>query len=106
MRTIVAFVLALALGADMPAAAQWYVGVEIAAHHYGGSSHDTSSSPVASQGRPGDATGLSLRVGHNGRKFGLALRGTYSKPGLAVTGPGINLTDKTSGDLVELVWLL
>jgi len=106
MRPIVAFVLALAVGAAVPATAQWHVGVEIAAHRYGGSSHDTSSSHVASQGRPGDATGLSLRVGHNGRKVGVALRGTYSKPGLAVTGPGINLTDKTSGDLVELVWLV
>lgn len=106
MRAIVASILALSAAMAAPSPAQWHVGVEIAVNRYGGSAHDTSSSHVASQGRPGDATALSLRVGRDWRRFGLALRGSHSRPGLAVTGERVNLTDKSSGDLLELAWIL
>jgi len=98
--------LLVSCGAACPLAAQWYVGVELATTRYGGSSHDTSSSHVASQGRPGDATAISVRIGRNWRRYGIAIRAAYAKPGLAVAGQNVNLTDKTTGDLVEVVPLL
>jgi len=98
--------LLVSCGAARPLAAQWHLGVELAATRYGGSSHDTSSSHVASQGRPGDATAISVRIGRNWTRHGVALRASYAKPGLAVAGENINLTDKTTGDLFEVVPLV
>jgi len=89
-------------GAASRLAGQWYAGVEISATRYGGSSRDTASTHAASQGRPGDATVLHLRVGRNWRRYGIAVRVARSKPGLAVTGHGVNLTDKTGGGLTEV----
>jgi len=106
LRALPVAILVLGCGAVPPLAAQWHLGVELAATRYGGSSHDTSSSHVASQGRPGDATAISLRVGRNWRRYGVALRASYAKPGLAVAGNNVNLTDRTTGDLFELVPLL
>jgi hypothetical protein len=101
MRTLPAALFILSWGAVRPATAQWYVGVEIAATRYGGSSRDTSSGHVATQGRPGDASAISLRIARSWRRFGIALRGSYAKPGLAVTGQHVTLTDKRSGDVFE-----
>jgi len=106
LRALPVALLLVSCGAARPLSAQWHLGVELAATRYGGSSHDTSSSHVASQGRPGDATAISVRVGRNWRRYGVALRASYAKPGLAVTGENINLTDKTTGDLLELAPLL
>lgn len=107
MRALPVAILLLSCAAARPlAAAQWHVGVELSATRYGGSSHDTSSSHVASQGRPGDATAISLRVGRKWRRYGIALRASYAKPGLAVAGNNVNLTDKTTGDLLEIVPLM
>jgi len=106
LRTLAIALGLLTCGAVRPAAAQWHVGVEVATTRYGGSAHDTSRSHVASNGRPGDATAISLRVGRNWRRYGISLRASYAKPGLAVTGQNINLTDKTTGDLVEVTPLL
>ena len=106
MRALPVALLLVSCGAALPLAAQWYVGVELATTRYGGSSHDTSSSHVASQGRPGDATAISVRLGRNWRRYGIAIRAVYAKPGLAVAGENINLTDKTTGDLFEIVPLL
>jgi len=106
LRALPAAILLLSCGAARPLATQWHLGVELSATRYGGSSHDTSSSHVASQGRPGDATAISLRVGRNWRRYGIALRASYAKPGLAVAGNNINLTDKTTGDLLEIVPLM
>ena len=92
----------LLCGAASRLAAQWYAGAEISVTRYGGSSHDTTSTHTASQGRPGDATMLHLRVGRNWRRYGIAVRLARAKPGLAVTGEGLNLTDKRSGGLTEL----
>lgn len=100
MRTLLATTLLWAAVSN--AAAQWYVSAEISASRYGGSSHDTSGSHAAADGRPGDATVIHLQVGHDWRRFGFALRAARSKPGLAITGQGLNVTDKTSGGLVEV----
>jgi len=106
LRALLVALLLLTCGAARPLAAQWYVGVELAATRYGGSAHDTSSSHVASQGRPGDATSISVRVGRNWLRYGFSFRASYAKPGLAVAGDNINLTDKTTGDLLEVVPLV
>ena len=103
MRILVTMVLVW--GAVTNAAAQWYVGVEVSTNRYGGSSHDTSNTHAASDGHPGDATAWHLRVGKNWQRFGLALRAGHSKPGLAVTGQGVNVTDKTAGSLSEIAAL-
>ena len=100
MRTLLTLVLVC--GAVTNAAAQWYVGVEVSTTRYGGSSHDTSGTHTASDGRPGDATVWQLRVGKNWQRFGVALRAGRSKPGLAITGQGVNVTDKTAGSLSEI----
>jgi hypothetical protein len=100
MRTLLTLVLVW--GAARTAAAQWYVGAEVSATRYGGSSHDTSNAHAASDGRPGDATVLHLRFGRNWGRYGIAIRVAHSKPGLAVAGQGLNLTDKTSGGLSEI----
>jgi len=89
-------------GAATNAAAQWYIGAEISTTRYGGSAHDTTSTHVASDGRPGDATAFHLRIERRWSRFGIAVRAARSKPGLAVTGPGVNLTDKSSGGLTEV----
>jgi len=106
LRPLLAAVLLLSCGAARPLAAQWNLGIDLAATRYGGSTHDTSNSHVASQGRPGDATAISLRLGRNWRRHGVALRFSYAKPGFAVTGQNINLTDKTTGDLIEISTLV
>ena len=98
--------LVVTCGTARMGAAQWNVGLEIATTRYGGSSRDTSSSHVASSGRPGDAAAINLRVGHNWRRYGLAVRASYARPGLAVTGQNVNLTDKSSGDLFEVASLV
>ena len=36
----------------------------------------------------------------------VGLRGSYGKPGLSATGQGITVTDKTSGQLIELATLV
>ena len=101
MRTLLV-ATALLFAAGTPGAAQWYVGAEVSASRYGGSSHDTSGAHAASDGRPGDATVLQLRIGRTWRRVGVALRVGRSTPGLAVTGHGVNVTDKTSGRLIEV----
>jgi hypothetical protein len=47
-----------------------------------------------------------LKVGRNGRKTGAALRLSSSNPGFAVAGHSFNLTDKTTGRLLEASLLL
>ena len=39
-------------------------------------------------------------------RFGIGLRGSYGKPGLTATGGGLTITDKTSGQLIELATLV
>ena len=98
--------LLLVTCAAAPVAAQWYVGLEAATTRYGGSSHDTSGTHVASEGRPGDATAFSIRLGRNWRRHGVALRASYAKPGLAVVGQDVYVKDKTTGELFEVASIL
>jgi len=81
-----------------PAAAQWYVGLELGAAQYGGSARDTSGNPHAG---PGGATTVGLRVERSIGRLRGALRLSYGKPGFSVSGEGIRITDKTAGQLIE-----
>jgi hypothetical protein len=93
----------LSCGAALPLAAQWRLGVELASNSYHGSSHDTSSSHVVDEGRPGGGWAIGVSIRREWRRVGTGLRLSYAKPGFAVTGQGIDLTDKTTGRLLELV---
>lgn len=81
--------------------AQWHLGLELATYQYHGSSHDTSASHVISEGGPGGGLALGLSLGHNWRRHGVMLQASYAEPGFAVRGNGVNLTDKTTGRLLE-----
>jgi len=88
------------------AVGQWTVGLEVGAARFGGSAHDTSNGSGPPQWRPGDVPTIGLRVERGVGRFRVALRGSYGKPGLSGVGPGITVTDKTSGQLIELATLV
>jgi hypothetical protein len=106
MRAALPLVLLALCVTIRPLSAQWHVGLEIGATRYRASARDTSQSHVASEGHPGDATAIGMRFSWTGQRIGLAVRAAYAKPGLAVTGEGVTLTDKTSGSLLEFTSLL
>ena len=106
MRSVLTTIALLVWEAPRTGAAQWHVGLELATTRYGGSAHDTSNGHVASDGRPGNATALSVRFGRTWRRHGIALRASYANPGLTLTGQGISITDKTAGSLVEVATLI
>jgi len=106
MRAVLLLLTCYCCGLIVPAAAQWSVALELATNTYRGATHDTSSSHVASEGRPGGGAAVSLKVGRNWRRAGAALRLSYSNPGFAVAGQGFSLTDKTTGRLLELSMLV
>jgi len=92
----------ISLGMAPPLAGQWYVGLEFGVNAYRGSTHDTSSTHVASDGRPGGGTTIGISASHNWKALGVTVRGAYAKPGFVVSGSGITVTDKTTGRLIEL----
>jgi len=106
MRALLPIVTCFWCCAVVPAGAQWSVGLELATKTYRGSAHDTSSSHVASEGRPGGGIALALMLGRSWRRMGATLRLSYAKPGFAVAGQGVSLTDKTTGRLLELSTLV
>lgn len=101
MRSLLATIAVIAWVGPRTGAAQWHVGLELAATRYGGSAHDTSNGHVASEGRPGDAAAWSVRFGRNWRRHGIALRVSYANPGLTLAGQGVSVSDKTAGKLIE-----
>lgn len=104
MRALRPVIIALLCGALAPdtLAAQWYVGMEFGVKAYRGSTRDTSSSHVASEGRPGGGPSLGISVSRVWRRAGATLRVSYAKPGFSVAGSGVSLTDKGTGRLVEV----
>ncbi len=106
MRAVLLLLTCFCCGLIVPAAAQWSVALELATSAYRGATHDTTSSHVASEGRPGGGTAVSLKLGRNWRRSGAALRLSYSNPGFAVAGHSVTLTDKTTGRLFEVSMLL
>lgn len=87
-------------------AAQWQLGFELAANRYQGSAHDTSSSHVVSEGRPGGGPTFGVLISRKWHRVGATLRVSYANPGFTVEGNDVSVTDKTTGRLVELASLL
>ena len=78
--------------------AQSSLGLEIATMHYRGSAVDTSGEPHA---HPGQATSFGIRFDQGIGKMRLGLRVSYAEPGLSISGPGLVVTDNSTGTLVE-----
>lgn len=106
MRALIPTFVVLSCGVCSSAAAQWYLGLEVAANRYRGSSYDTSRTHVASEGRPGGGPALALLLSRYWRRVGVALRISYANPGFAVSGQGLSITDKTTGQLAEFTSLI
>lgn len=85
---------------------QWTIGLEVGAARFGGSAHDTSNGNGPPDWRPGDVPTIGLRLERGVGRFGIGLKGSYGKPGLTATGEGLIITDKTSGELIELATLV
>ncbi|HKA58824.1 MAG TPA: hypothetical protein VKD28_09435, partial [Gemmatimonadales bacterium] len=99
-------ILALFFGrAVTPLAGQWQVGLEFATNAYHGSTRDTSNTHVASEGRPGGGLAVGLLIGRHWQRVGAALRVSLANPGFTVAGQDINVTDKTTGRLLEFASL-
>jgi len=103
-RLIVVVALIAALGNS--ANGQWFVGVEVGAARFGGSAHDTSNGSGPPRFRPGDVPTIGLRLERGLGRFGVALKASYGKPGLSALGQGLIVTDKSSGQLIELATLV
>lgn len=84
------------------ATAQWDVGLQLTTTHYRGSAHDTTTASAVDNLRPGDATSVGLRLDHVIGRTRIGFQATYAKPGVAATAPGLSLSDKTTGQLVEM----
>jgi len=96
-------VVALLVALPMEAArSQWTVGLEVGTARFGGSARDTANGSGPPQWRPGDVTTIGLRVARDMGRIGVGLSASYGKPGLTATGPGLTITDKTSGESIEL----
>lgn len=97
MRTI-AFLFILACMSAEPAVGQWRIGLELMNTYFRGSAVDTSGNPHA---RPGNAAMPTLHMETKVNDVRVALRFSYGKPGLSVTGQGVTITDKSSDKLYE-----
>ena len=100
---VAATLVALPLGA---ATGQWAIGVDAGVARFGGSARDTSSGTGPDQWRPGDVPTIGLRVERGIGRVAVALRASYGKPGLSATGQSVTVTDKSSGQLIELATLV
>jgi hypothetical protein len=91
-------VLVIAVISSRPAAGQWRIGLELMNSYYRGSAVDTSGNPHA---RPGNGLMPTLRLDTRINSVRVALRMSYSKPGLSLTGQGVTITDRSSDKLYE-----
>jgi len=105
MRSLV-FVTSLVALPVVTAVAQWSVGVELGTARFGGSAHDTANTGSPTQWRPGDVPTIGLRLERGLGRFGVGLKGSYGKAGLSAIGQGLTVTDKTSGQLIEVATLV
>ena len=96
----VAFVSVLLIAAisSRPAAGQWRIGLELMSSYYRGTAVDTSGNPHA---RPGNAVMPTLHLDTRMSSVRVALRMSYSKPGVSLTGQGVTITDRSSDKLFE-----
>src|SRR2546421_7711130 len=84
-----------------PVEAQWDIGFEIGTIRYRGSSHDTTGSNGPSTFRPANATRFGMRVDRAIGRKRLGLQVSYAAVGLTAAGPGLILTDNSTGQLLE-----
>jgi len=84
-----------------PVAAQWDIAFEISTTHYRGSSHDTTGSNSPLTLRPANATNVGLRLDRAIGRARAGLRASYATVGLTAAGPGLILTDNSTGQLLE-----
>jgi hypothetical protein len=105
MRRLVVVATLLALPLDT-VRGQWTIGFEVGAARFGGSAHDTSNGSGPPRWRPGDVPTIGLRLERSLGRFGVALKGSYGKPGLSAIGQGLIVTDKSSGQLVEVATIV
>jgi hypothetical protein len=100
---VVAALVALPMDAAM---GQWSIGLEAGVGRFGGSAQDTTNGSGPPHWRPGDVTTIGLRLERGLGRIGVGLKGSYGKPGLTATGEGLTITDKTSGESVEVATLV
>jgi hypothetical protein len=105
MRRLIVVAALVVLPMDV-AQSQWTIVLEGGVSRFGGSAHDTANGSGPPQWRPGDVPTIGLRLERGMGRVRVGLRGSYGKPGLSATGQGITVTDKTSGQLIELATLV
>ena len=105
MRRLIVVAALVVLPMDV-AQSQWTIALEGGVSRFGGSARDTANGSGPPQWRPGDVPTIGLRVERGLGRFGVALRGSYGKPGLSAIGQGLIVTDKSSGQLIELATLV
>ncbi len=86
---------------NAPAAAQWDVGLEVRTMRYRGSSHDTANSGGPETFRPANATAVGLRLERALGQARFGFQASYAGVGLTAAGPGLILTDNSTGQLIE-----
>ena len=96
-----AVVLGLVAAMTAPAAAQWNIGFEIRTTHYRGSSRDTTNSGGPETFRPANATTFGVQVDRGFGRTRLGLQLAIANVGLTAAGPGLILTDNSTGELLE-----
>jgi hypothetical protein len=105
MRSVIVVASLVALPMQS-AVGQWTIGLELGNARFGGSARDTTSATGPLEWRPGDVTTIGLRFERGVGRIGVGLKGSYGKPGLSGTGQGLTVTDKTSGELIEVATLV
>jgi len=97
---VIAFVSVLVMVGvgSRSAASQWRIGLELVNSYYGGSAVDTSGNPHA---RPGNALMPTLQLDTQVKSALVAVRFSYGKPGLSLTGEGLTITDRSNDHLFE-----
>lgn len=88
----------LAVAVSRPSVGQSHLGVEVSTTHYRGSARDTSGDPHA---HPGQSTTLGIRFDQGVGRVRVGLRLSYAEPGFSLSGQGLTITDKNSGNLLE-----
>ena len=86
---------------NAPAAAQWDIGLEVRTMRYHGSSHDTANSGGPETFRPANATAVGLRLERALGQARFGFQASYAGVGLTAAGPGLILTDNSTGQLIE-----
>jgi len=102
---LLAVIALLVVLPNRSALGQWWTGLELGRTNYRGSAHDTSGG-AGPKLRPGDVSTFAIRVDRRLGSLGLALRASIGTPGIAADGGSLVVTDRTTGQLIELATLV